>query len=114
MKNFIQPGDVVTLIAPAGGVVSGGVYLIGGLLVVAATSAAQGAEFEGKTTGVFDVTKAASQAWTIGATVYWDDAAKAFTTTASGNKLAGSAIKAVGNGAGETTGRVRLNGVAVA
>lgn len=109
MKNFVQPGDVLTAIAPSGGVVSGNVYLIGAALGVAATTAAAGQEFEFKVNGVFDVPKAASQAWTLFALVYWDDTAKNFTTTSSGNTKAGIAVKAVGNGAGETTGRVRLN-----
>lgn len=113
MKNFIQPGDVVTAIAPSGGVVSGGFYLIGNLFGVAATTAAQGAEFEFKLTGVFEGAKAASQAWNRFATIYWDDAAKNFTNVASGNKAIGVAMLAVDNAAGSTTGRVRLNGVSV-
>ena len=111
MENYVQAGDVVTLIAPSGGVVSGGVYQIGQLLVVAATTADENAEFEGKTTGVFTVTKTGSQAWTVGAVVYWTGTA--FTTSASGNFRAGCAMVATGSGSGETTGVVRLNGVAL-
>lgn len=111
MNNFVQRGDVITLTAPSGGVVSGGVYLIGGLLVVAAADVAQTLPFEGKVTGVFDVTKVGSQAWTEGAKVYWDNGNTRFTTTSGGNTLAGVAVAAVGAGAGETTGRVRLDGV---
>ena len=47
MKNFVQPGDVVELTAPSGGVVSGTVYLIGALVVVATVTAAEGAKFNG-------------------------------------------------------------------
>lgn len=111
--NYIQPGDCITLTAPSGGVTSGGVYLFGNLLVVATSTAAEGATFEGCTTGVFSVTKAGSQAWTVGALVYWDNSAKNFTTTSTSNYRAGCAVAAVGSGAGETTGKVRLNGQAV-
>lgn len=112
MNNFLQPGDAVTLTAPSGGVVAGGVYVIGQLLVVAATSAAQGAEFVGKTTGCFTVTKVGSQAWTQGAIVYFDEGNARFTTVPTGNFRAGVALEAVGSGAGLTTGKVRLDGVA--
>lgn len=54
-KNFVQDGDVLTLIAPAGGVVSGNPYTIGTLAVVALVTAAAGEEFAAKATGVFDL-----------------------------------------------------------
>jgi predicted RecA/RadA family phage recombinase len=112
MTNYIQPGDSITLAAPSGGVVTGGVYVIGQLLVVATTTAAQTIPFVGKTTGCFSVTKVGSQAWTAGAIVYYDEGNARFTTTATGAFRAGVAIEAVGSGAGETTGKVRLDGVA--
>ena len=61
-------------------------------------------------TGVIDLAKVASQAWTAGAKVYWDNTAKRATNVASGNTLIGVAVLAVGAGADETVGRVRLNG----
>lgn len=112
MTNFVQEGKALTLTAPSGGVVAGGVYKIGQLIVVAAADAAQTEPFVGVTEGVFDVTKVGSQAWTEGALVYWDNGNTRFTTTASGSLLAGVAVADVGSGAGETTGRVRLNGAA--
>lgn len=112
MDNFTQPGDVQTFTAPEDGVVSGGVYQIGQAIVVAAAAAAVDEEFEGKTRGVFSVTKVGSQAWTEGALVYWDDLNSYFTTTAAGNRLAGWAVAAVGSGSGDTTGLVYLDGVA--
>lgn len=108
MKNFVQAGDTLTLTAPYA-VSSGAGALVGSLFGVATGDVANGAEGEFKTTGVFDLTKVGSQAWTVGARVYWDDTAKACTTTASTNKLIGVAVAAVGSGAGETVGRVRLS-----
>lgn len=114
MTNFIAPGDSLTLSTPNGGVVSGQFYVIGTLLVCAAvTVTVEGDPFTCKTTGVFEVTKVGSQAWTEGAKVYWDAGNDYFTTTAGGNTLAGVAVEAVGSGAGETTGKVRLDGVSV-
>lgn len=112
MKNYQQPGKSITLTAPSGGVTSGVAVLIGAILVVPITSADEGESFAGYTEGVISHEKVGSQAWTEGAAVYWDVSEAEFTTTASGNYLAGVAVEAVGSGAGETTGKVRLNGIA--
>jgi predicted RecA/RadA family phage recombinase len=111
--NYIQPGDVLELTAPTGGVTRGAGVLIGDILVIPMDSAAVGEKFRGKTTGVFSHAKAASQAWTEGAIVYWDNTAKNFTTTATANRRAGVAVEAVAGGAGDTTGKVRLDGIAL-
>lgn len=110
-KNWIQHDDPVEYTAPVGGVVTGTVYLIGTVLVLANFTAAAAAKFTGTTRGVISYAKAGSQAWTEGAAVYWDDSAKVFTTTSSGNTKAGTAYEAVGAGAGLTTGKIRLNGI---
>jgi predicted RecA/RadA family phage recombinase len=110
MKNFLQPGDCIDLVAPAGGVTAGTPLLMGSILVVPTTTAAATVAFVGCVTGVFSVTKADSQAWTVGAKIYWDDTAKNFTTTATSNTLVGFAVEAVASTAGLTTGKVRLNG----
>lgn len=110
MKTYVQPGEVVTLTAPTGGVVSGTPYRIGSLVVIAAASAAEGARFSAHVTGVFRVPKAAGAAWTEGEKLYWDDTAKAFTPSATGNTLAGVAVMAAAEGA--TSGAIRLDGVA--
>ena len=112
MRNYIQPGENMTFTAPGGGVVSGNGYLIGSLFVIATLTADAGDQFVGLTVGVVSYTKPGSQAWTEGVKVYWDDGAKKMTTTSSGNTLVGVAAEAVGSGAGETTGKVRLDGVA--
>jgi predicted RecA/RadA family phage recombinase len=112
-RTYIIPGDVVTFTAPTGGVVAGTAYVIGGLVVIAQTTAAQTLPFDAYVTGVHTVVKVGSQAWTEGALVYWDNVAKNFTTTTTSNYRAGVAMVAVGSGAGETVGVVRLNGVGV-
>jgi len=115
MRNFVQDGDVLTLTAPAGGVVAGVLYVIGNLPVVATHDAAAGQRFTGKVEGVFDLAKVGSQAWTPGARINWNTATnQATTATTAGFFPIGVAVAAVGSGAGETVGRVRLNGVGVA
>ena len=111
MKNFIQQGDVMTFTAPST-VTSGAPVLIGSLLVVPTIDADTNDLFTGVATGVVSGTKPGSQAWTEGAKIYWDDSAKKFTTTSSANTLVGVAAEAVGSGVSETTGKVRLDGVA--
>ena len=109
MRNYIQPGHAITLAAPYD-VVSGAGLLVGSIFGVAAGDALSGAEVETQLTGVIDLAKVASQAWTAGAKVYWDNTAKRVTNVASGNTLVGVAVIAVGSGADEVVGRVRLNG----
>ncbi len=109
MKNYVQTGEVIDVPAPYA-LASGAGALVGSLFGVAQMAALINANVSLLTEGVFDLPKAASQAWTVGARVYWDDAAKACTTTASTNKLIGVATLAVGSGAGEIVGRVRLSG----
>lgn len=111
MKNYVQHGDTIPLTAPAGGVIGGNGYLIGALFVVALHSAADGKPFEGRVCGVVKLPKTSAQAWTEGAKVYWDNAAKECTTTATSNTLIGVAAAVAANPSG--TGVVRLNGAAV-
>jgi predicted RecA/RadA family phage recombinase len=109
MRTYVQPGHVVTLLAPYD-VASGDGLLVGAIFGVASGDALSGAEVEAQLTGVVDLAKVASQAWTAGARVYWDNTARRVTNVASGNTLVGVAVLAVGSGAEEVVGRVRLNG----
>ncbi len=111
-KNFVKSGAVLPLVAPAGGVVSGMIYLIGSLIVVAATTVAAGEMFEGHTVGEWDFNiKTSANTPAVGAKAYLTAAGTEITTTASGNTLIG-VFTAVGVN-GSTACRVRLNGVAV-
>lgn len=110
-RNFTQPGDVLTLVAPSGGVVSGVGYVIGSLFVVALVTAAEGATFTGMTEGVFRMTKAASgsgKAFTAGEAIFWDNGSnKRWDKTASGLFQIGVAVEAAASDA--TTVLVRIN-----
>ncbi|HYD45104.1 MAG TPA: DUF2190 family protein [Phenylobacterium sp.] len=118
-KNFVMSGDVVDVAAaPSGGVASGAPVLIGDLLGVPQTSAAEGEPFTMAVTGVHDLpanTHASSQAIADGAIAYWDASTKAVTATKGTNKPIGHVV----GGAKASTSaiaRVRLQqgGVAAA
>ena len=98
MKNWVQPGNIVTLTAPGGGVKSGDGFLVGALFAVAAFDATEGNDVEGARIGVFDLPKDASVI-TQGEAVYWDNTAKKITTTATGNTLVGKAVAGAGGSA---------------
>lgn len=107
MKNFIEAGDTLTVPAPTGGVASGGIVIIGGLIGVATCTAAVGVSVAVKTTGVFELPKVSAQAWTVGAAIYWDGVAGNATTTSTSNTLIGYATEAAANPS--AVGRVKLN-----
>lgn len=109
MKTYVQAGERITLSAPYD-VASGAGLLVGTIFGVAVHAALSGADVETQTVGVIDILKVGSQAWTQGAAIYWDNTNKYCTTTSSGNTLVGRCIKAVGSGAGETIGRIKLIG----
>lgn len=97
MKNFVQPGTNLDLIAPSGGVTAGLGYLIGALFVVASFTAAEDETFVGVREGVFELaatTHASTQAFAPGDPVYWNDTTKKVTATAAGNQRIGFATEA--------------------
>ena len=108
MKNYVQPGNTITLTAPYA-VASGDGLLVGAIFGVAAGTAALGETVEAALTGVYDLKKVASQAWAAGDKVYWDNTAREATKTTTSNTLIGVATEAVAGGAGDVVGRVRLN-----
>jgi len=110
MKNFVQAGDTITVAAPYDRT-SGQAAQVGQLFGVCTADSLSGADVALKTSGIFDLNKIGSQAWTVGQLIYWDNTNKRCTNVATGNLLIGAAVSAVDNAAGSTTGRVRLNGV---
>lgn len=106
MKNYIQPGNTLTLTAPAN-VKGGEIVTVGQIVGVAAGDAVSGADFDLVTVGVFDLPKVAAQAITVGATVYVDDDGLV-TTTATDNVKLGVAVTAAANPSPSVA--VRLSG----
>lgn len=91
MKNFVQNGVNLTLPAPAN-ILSGEVVIIGDIHGVAAINAAEGADLDVVSEGVFQLPKVAANVFAIGGKVYYDLATKLVTTTAGGNTLIGTAV----------------------
>lgn len=110
MKNYVQDGETITLVAPAA-LASGDGVLVGGFFGIAANAAASGANVEVKLNGVYQITALSTDTGAVGTKVYWDNTNKRITTTASGNSLVGALTVAKANG--DTTATVRLNGVAI-
>lgn len=111
-QTFVSPGRVATLTAPSGGVVAGTPVLIVDLLVIPRETVAQTLPFDGDVEGIHKgVPKATGQVWAEGAILYWDNTAGKFTTTATANRRAGAAVVAALSG--DTTGTVRLDGIAL-
>lgn len=108
-KNYIQPGDTITIPAPAA-VLSGGVVAAGLIIGIAHGDAAAGEPCDVSVSGVWELPKVAADAVTLGAPVYWDAAAELATIDdAEGdNPKLGLAIEAAGAGAAAV--RVRLSG----
>jgi predicted RecA/RadA family phage recombinase len=112
MKNAIQAnGD--TLVVTSGGAIAAGAGVLNGSLFGVAMNSAAGAgeRVTLALRGVYELPKVGSQAWTVGAPIYWTGTA--CTTTAGTNKMIGWAWEAVGAGPGETLGKVCLNGAVV-
>lgn len=109
MRNFVQPGEIVTAVMAAD-TASGDGVLIGSLFGVAANTVKNGEENEIATRGVFELPKATGQAWAAAwAAVYWDATNKRVTNVSSGNTKIGVNMKA--QASNDAVARIRLNGV---
>lgn len=108
MNIYKQPGDVLELTAPVGGVTKDTPVLIGSLFVIPAVTAAATVKFSGLVTGVVTLAKTSAQAWTEGQKIYWDDGNSRCDSTPTVGQLIGVAAAAAANPS--ATGTVRLNG----
>lgn len=109
MKNFKSQGSTLTFTAAAA-YSSGDPVLVGTIFGVAAGDIANGDDGVINLTGTYELPKNGLQAWSVGDPIYWDSTAEKVTTVAEDNTLIGAAAEAVGSGATETLGVVRLNG----
>jgi len=105
--NYVQEGDVLSLTAPAGGVVTGVGYLIGTLFVVALETAAAGVSFSAAVEGVFILPKTSAQAWAEGQKVFWDNTNHRADSDPTVGQLIGVAVAVAANPT--ATGAIRLN-----
>ncbi len=111
MKNFVQPGENLTVVAPAN-TDSGDLVLIGAALFgVAADDAKNGADLTISAGGVYNLPAVAANNWAAGAKLYreataGDDLGK-LTDAEAGNLLVGVAVQA--KTANAVSAPVRLN-----
>lgn len=103
MKNFVQPGEIITYTAGAN-LTSGQVVAIGNMLGVTCSAIANGATGEVALKGVFTVPKVSGAVIAQGDSLTWDASAAAFddnaATPASGDITGAAcfAFEAAGNG----------------
>lgn len=98
MKNFIEKGGRIQVTAPAGGIASGDLVILGSnKAVVAVTSAAEDGIAICQTKGVFEIAKAA-EAISQGVKLYWNSTNKNLTATATSNTYAGWAFNSAASG----------------
>ena len=109
MKNYVQEGKSLNLIAPYA-VSSGGGALVGATFGFASTDLASGEEGAFQLEGVFTHAKVtgASTGGAQGAKAYWVAASKLITAVSTSNTLIGVFAATCADGDGTCT--VRLNG----
>ena len=106
--TFVQRGDSVDY-TPTADVAAGDVVVQGELVGVAKVDIPANVLGALAVSGVFDFPKATGTgtAITVGANCYWDAANQRATTTASGNKLIGKAVRAAADA--DATVRIRVS-----
>ncbi len=73
MINQVQKGDAIDVAAPSGGMVAGQGYLIGSMFGVRPVTAAAGVSISLWLVGVYALKENFTEAWTVGALIYWDN-----------------------------------------
>lgn len=118
MNNTVQPGDTLDLTAPAGGVVSGQGYIVGGFFAVSGNGPdgfgpiVTGQKFPAVLVDVVSLTKKSGEVWTEGESpIYWDDTLKEASNVGGDMKIGAAAAAAAGP---DATGNVRLDGISAA
>lgn len=109
MAGFTAPGNIVWLVAPSGGVTKGILALVGALVVVPITSAAETVGFTAYVTGVHPAVKASGTTALAGAAAYWNSTTGLIETADSPtNRRIGVFAEAAVSGS--TSCEVRLDG----
>jgi predicted RecA/RadA family phage recombinase len=110
MKNFIQPGETVSVITTSA-IESGAALRIGVLFGVTATAALADEPVEISLCGVFELPKATGSSWDVGSAIFWNGTA-CTVTAGTGNLLIGVALSE--QVSADVVGNVRLNGASPA
>jgi predicted RecA/RadA family phage recombinase len=109
MRNFVQPGNTITVPAIAD-TVGGAAVVIGSIFAVAAGDAKTGEPLDLATVGVFDLPKVAADDVAVGDPLYWDveNSLVTIDDAEGANSKIGVAVAPAA--ATTATARVRLNG----
>jgi predicted RecA/RadA family phage recombinase len=107
MKNSLQKGDTLSLLAPYA-LASGAGFLVGAIFAVASNAAANGELVEGARFGVYNLAKTPAQAWVTGQRIFWDNTNKRCDTDSTVGLLIGAASAPAANPS--AAGSVVLNG----
>jgi len=112
-KSYVGPGDIIPLIAPAGGVLAGNGVIVEVGFYVAEAPAAAGESFLGRRVGEVRLPKVAATAWDAGEDLFWDPTPGELTNvSATGHMLVGHASAAAASA--DATATVVLHGTATA
>lgn len=109
MKYHIQKGDIITVLAPAGGIASGEGLVVGNIFGIAAYSAAVGDPLELVTTGVLSTSESHRRRADSRRTRGVGQHGQEHNVPGTGLFPVGIATEAVG--AGSTSVAVRLDGI---
>jgi predicted RecA/RadA family phage recombinase len=105
MKNWVQPGDHIDIVATVT-LAAGQFFQSNGLRGVVTNGVTTGQQTTVATRGVFTLPKNTGEAWAVGELLYWDTTNNRFTTTVGSNVLAGFAAAAAASA--DTTGKVAI------
>ena len=97
MKNYIQPGETLTVTAP-GTTISGQLVVVGSIVGVANADAATGEAVEVDVEGVFELPKVSGDNITAGVKLYWNGTALTITAGTGSKPLVGFATEAAATG----------------
>lgn len=105
-KNYVQPGDTLTVPAPKSGMLPGDVYSVGALTgVVVGVDPNEPTRLDVGTRGVYELPKVSADAFAIGDVAFLS--ATGLATKTSGTARLGVVVEAAG--AGAATVKVKLN-----
>lgn len=96
-SNFKQPGDTLSVTAPANVTRGQGILIGAALFGIVLHDASSGAPVEIATTGVWEVAKTSALAISAGDRLYWDSTSKVVNKTSTSQVEVGVAVAGAAN-----------------
>lgn len=104
--KYVQPGDIIKLTAPSGGVTAGTPVKIGRFFGVPAQSALVGEKFSLGIEGVYTIPKVSTEIWVEGTVAYYNTGSALATSTSTTAMLIGLCVEPAASGS--TTAKIKL------